>query len=589
MCGIVGYIGKTKHALNVLIDGLEHLEYRGYDSSGIAYILDDKIVIKKEVGHIQNLKKIIDFRYESNLGIGHTRWATHGKANIINSHPHKYKDITIVHNGIIENYLELKQSLLNKGYEFISETDTEVAAALLYDLYKDSTDMLLAIKKFKKIVIGTYAILVICDKDLESIYAIKKNSPLIIGIGTDGYYLGSDILAFIKYTNKYVTMDDYEYAKVSNNNLVLYSPKNVERKYDIKTIDITNQLIDKGGYSHYMLKEINEEPIIINKNANISNLINIKKYKKIVIVGCGSAMHAGLIGAYLFREYADIDTIVEIASEFRYKKLFLDKNTLVIAISQSGETADTLEAIKIAKEYGSYTVGIVNVKDSTIARNVDKVIYTEAGVEIAVATTKAYLAQVNVLIQLVAKSLMNKKLITEYYNDLKTIPFIIQKTIDNNIQYQNIAKKIYKSKHIFFIGRGIDYAISLEGSLKLKEISYIHSEAYAAGELKHGTISLIEDGTPVVGIVTDAKIADKTISNLKEVKARGAYVIYITTNRLYKNGDFFDDKIVVDSVNVLLQSLVTIVPLQLLAYYVANLNKCNIDKPRNLAKSVTVE
>ena len=338
-----------------------------------------------------------------------------------------------------------------------------------------------------------------------------------------------------------------------------------------------------------MLKEINEEPAIVRKILNNKIDIDLKKYKKIVIVGCGSAMHAGVIGVNLLREYANIDANIEIASEFRYKKLFLDKDSLVMAISQSGETADTLEAVKIAKEHGAYTIGIVNVKDSSIARCVDNVIYTECGPEIAVATTKAYLGQVLIMILLTVNNCIFPELVKEFKKDINKLPFLVQNLIDNTKLIQKLAKKIYKKEHLFFIGRGIDYAISLEGSLKLKEISYIHSEAYAAGELKHGTISLIDKDTPVIGIVTDKKIADKTISNMKEVKARGAYVIYVTLDSLYKEGDFYDDVIIIPTLNELLNPILTIIPLQLLAYYVAKLKKCDIDKPKNLAKSVTVE
>ena len=589
MCGIVGYIGQKKKALDVLISGLEHLEYRGYDSSGIAYLLDDKLIIKKEPGKIVNLKKSINLTDKSGVGIGHTRWATHGAANKTNAHPHQYEDITIVHNGIIENYLELKNDLLEKGYHFVSETDTEVAAVLLYDIYKETKNMFKTIKRFKQKVIGTYAILIMNNDDKDSLYALKQGSPLIIGIGDDGNYLASDVLAIIKYTNKYIILDDGDYAKITDHDVIIYDGLNNVKETKVNTIDMNDDIVSKSGYSHYMLKEINEEPIVI-KNTLYDNIsFNLTKYKKIIVVGCGSAIYAGMVGAYLISKYADIETTVEIASEFRYKKLFLDKKTLVIAISQSGETADTLEAVKIAKEHGSPTLGIVNVRDSSIARIVDHLIYTSAGREIAVATTKAYLAQVLTLALLAKQTISDDKLMRRIDNDLKKLPVIIQSEIDNYSAYQRIARKLYDKEHIFFIGRGIDHAISLEGSLKLKEISYIHSEAYAAGELKHGTISLIEENTPVIGVVTDISIADKTISNLKEVKARGAYVIYVTTNRLYKEGDFYDDVIILKDTDELLAPLTAVVPLQLLAYYTAKLKKCDIDKPRNLAKSVTVE
>ncbi len=590
MCGIVGYIGKEKKALDVLINGLEHLEYRGYDSSGVAYIYDNKLIIKKEPGKIERLKSILDFNDKANIGIGHTRWATHGIPNKINAHPHSYKDITIVHNGIIENYLALKKELQAKGYEFLSDTDTEVAAILLYDLYQANKDVLQAIKAFKEKVIGAYAIGLICTNEPDTLYAIKKNSPLIIGIGENCNYLASDVPAIVDYTNKYLILNDGDYAKITKDNITVYNNQNKIINPKIKTFEVGAETVSKNGYDHYMLKEIYEEADVIKRTTDITK-INLKKYDKVVIVACGSAMHAGLVGKNLLEKYADIYTEVEIASEFRYKKLFIDKHTLVIAISQSGETADTLEAVKIAKKHHSDTLGIINVKESSIAREVKYVIYTEAGREIAVATTKAYLAQVLVLALLAYHNAKNKSdyTIVNFKNDLKELPILIEKLLASTQTYQNIAQKIYHCNDIFYIGRGIDYALCMEASLKLKEISYIHSEAYAAGELKHGTISLVEEGTPVIGIVTDISIADKTISNLKEVKARGAYVIYIITEDLDLEGDFYDDKIIIPKTNPILESLPTIIPMQLIAYYVAKLNKCDIDKPKNLAKSVTVE
>ena len=587
MCGIVGYIGKEKKALDVLINGLEHLEYRGYDSSGVAYIYDNKLIIKKEPGKIERLKSILDFNDKANIGIGHTRWATHGIPNKINAHPHSYKDITIVHNGIIENYLALKKELQAKGYEFLSDTDTEVAAILLYEANKD---VLQAIKAFKEKVIGAYAIGLICTNEPDTLYAIKKNSPLIIGIGENCNYLASDVPAIVDYTNKYLILNDGDYAKITKDNITVYNNQNKIINPKIKTFEVGAETVSKNGYDHYMLKEIYEEADVIKRTTDITK-INLKKYDKVVIVACGSAMHAGLVGKNLLEKYADIYTEVEIASEFRYKKLFIDKHTLVIAISQSGETADTLEAVKIAKKHHSDTLGIINVKESSIAREVKYVIYTEAGREIAVATTKAYLAQVLVLALLAYHNAKNKSdyTIVNFKNDLKELPILIEKLLASTQTYQNIAQKIYHCNDIFYIGRGIDYALCMEASLKLKEISYIHSEAYAAGELKHGTISLVEEGTPVIGIVTDISIADKTISNLKEVKARGAYVIYIITEDLDLEGDFYDDKIIIPKTNPILESLPTIIPMQLIAYYVAKLNKCDIDKPKNLAKSVTVE
>ena len=589
MCGLVGYIGKKKRAIPVLFTGLEHLEYRGYDSAGIAYFENNELVIKKEVGRIKCLKSVVDLNICANLGIGHTRWATHGKPSKINSHPHNYKSITIVHNGIIENYLELKNYLVKKNYRFKTDTDTEVAAVLLYDLYKSTKNILKAIHKFEEKVIGSYAIGLICNNEPDTLYAIKKNSPLIIGIGDDENFIASDILAISSYTSRYIVLNDGDYAKITADEVILYDNTDNIIEPEIKEFTDKNEIIGKNGYEHYMLKEIHEQPMIIKKTADIKFNLDISKYKRIIIVACGSAMHAGFIGKYLIEKYDNIPVDVEMASEFRYKKLFLDKDMLVIAISQSGETADTLEAIKIVKKEHIKTVGIVNVKESSIAREVDKVIYTEAGREIAVATTKAYSAQVLVLSMLAYKACKDEILLNDFMDNLRKLPILIDNILDNESDYKEIANIIYNERDIFFIGRSIDYALCMEGSLKLKEISYIHSEAYPAGELKHGTISLIESGTPVIGIVTDKSIAGKTISNLKEVKARGAYVIYVTTKDLYVDGDFYDKKIVLPEISDIFKPLISIVPLQLIAYYTARLNKCDIDNPKNLAKSVTVE
>lgn len=605
MCGIVGYIGKNKKAKDAVIKGLERLEYRGYDSSGIAYVNDNEVVIQKEKGRIKNLKDEINFDEKSNIAIGHTRWATHGEPNKKNSHPHKSGKITIVHNGIIENYIELRKKLESLGYEFKSDTDTETASALLDYLYKETGNIVDAIKRFKEEAKGSYALGVICDDELDKLYAIKKNSPLIIGTGNDENYIASDVPAILDFTNKYIVLEDGEFAVLESNNINVYDKNNNIVKKDIKEFEGSAKDIDKNGYEKYMEKEIHEQPEVTKKMMNeyidddskdvIKGMPDLSKYKNVTIVACGSAMHAGLIGKHLIEEYGNIPVNVEIASEFRYKKLFIDKDTLVIAISQSGETADTLEAVKIANEKGCDTLGIVNVNGSSIARETSKVLYTKAGPEIAVATTKAYSAQVTLLSFLaysLAKKSKDKEVLNEvstFLSDLNRLPILMQEILNNKDEYKCLADKIYDKDNIFFIGRGIDEALCMEGSLKLKEISYIHSEAYAAGELKHGTISLIEDGTPVFGIVTDKKIADKTISNLKEVKSRGANVIYVTTNNLNKDGDFYDEKVIIPDTNPLLQPLLTILPLQLTAYYVAKNKNCDIDKPKNLAKSVTVE
>ena len=597
MCGIVGYIGKNKQCLPVIISGLEALEYRGYDSAGIAYQINDKIKIIKEQGKIINLKEKINFKEESNLGIGHTRWATHGKPTKENSHPHHVGKITVVHNGIIENYIDLKKELIKQGYIFVSDTDTEVACALIDSLYDG--DIIKTIDKAIKKMRGSFALGIIVEND-NNLYATRLTSPLIIAKGAYENYIASDVPAILKYTNKYLLLDDYDIAKISCDNITIYHDLQ-EVKRDTLTFEGNMEAGMKNGYDHFMLKEIHEQDTVIKNtvgcycDGNIESLINnfpdLTKYNKIDIVACGSAYHTGLVGKSLIEKFASIPVTCEVASEYRYKKSFYDKNTLIILVSQSGETADTLAALRKVKEDGIDTLAIVNVVGSSIAREAKFVLYIKAGCEIAVATTKAYTAQLAIFSLIALYFAYTKKLLPE--NELKDIikeldnlPNIINKTLQDK-SYLDIAKKIYKRNDIFFIGRGIDYALSMEGSLKLKEISYINSMAYPAGELKHGTISLIEKGTPVIAISTDSYLTEKTISNIKEVKARDAYTLFVTNN--YIESDFYDDIIVVDKIHELLQPIITIIPLQLLAYEVAKLNKCDIDKPRNLAKSVTVE
>ena len=569
MCGIYCYVGKKK-AIPILLEGLSNLEYRGYDSAGIAYVTD-KINIIKEKGRLDNLKKILNLDTNTYLGIGHTRWATHGKPNKKNAHPHHQGKVTLVHNGIIENYQELK--LLLKDYRFKSETDTEVLCCLIDKLLKENNDILKVLSKLKEIIKGSYALGIILDDDLNNIYGIKKNSPLILAKSNIGNFLASDIPAILKYTNNYILLDDDDIVKLNKDEVIIYdSNLNIlDKKVNIFDGDINK--ISKGNYEHFMLKEIFEQPDVLYKTyLENQNLPDLKKYNKIHIVGCGSAYHAGLIGKYYIEKYCNIEVNVEVASEYRYKNNFIDKNTLVIFISQSGETADTLACVKKVKEKCD-TLGIINVIDSSIAREVKNVIYTKAGCEIAVATTKAYSCQILVLMMMALKK------------DITSLISKINDLLKNN--YEELAKKIYKSEHLFYIGRGLDYYLALEGSLKLKEISYINSVSYPAGELKHGTISLIEKNTIVIAIATEKSLVEKTISNIKEVKARGAYVIYITTNNLNQESDFYDDKIVIEE--DIYQPLLTIIPIQLIAYHVAKLRKCDIDKPKNLAKSVTVE
>ena len=601
MCGIIGYIGKEK-CIPKIISGLEALEYRGYDSAGIAYIKNNKVIIKKEKGKIINLKNNLNFDEETYLGIGHTRWATHGEANKVNAHPHNIGKWTIVHNGIIENYAELKLELLDKGYTFKSDTDTEVACAKLDDLYKDEKDILKTLKKATTIFKGSYAFGIICSDDSSNLYAIRNTSPLIIATSDEGNFIASDVPAILNYTNKYILLDDCEIAKISNNSINIYNSSLEEIKKDILTFEGSMEVAAKNGYEHFMLKEINEQDKVFKDTINFyfdgtidslkNNFSFLDKYKKIDIVACGSAYHTGLIGKYLIENYANIPVNVEVASEYRYKKCFYDKDTLVILVSQSGETADTLAALRKAKDDNIDTLAIVNVIGSSIAREADKVIYIKAGCEIAVATTKAYTAQLAIFSLITTylgfiNKIIDENELTNLLDDFKKMPKEIKKIIDNFKNYFDIADKIFKNKQIFFIGRGIDYAISMEASLKLKEISYINSVAYQAGELKHGTISLIEKNTPVIAIATDKKLYEKTVSNIKEVKSRGANVIFVS-NQLPED-KFYDDLILIPQIHPILVSILTIIPLQLLAYKVAKNNNCDIDKPRNLAKSVTVE
>ncbi len=589
MCGIVGYAGR-KNVIKNIMTGLKSLEYRGYDSAGIAYIENGEITILKKAGPIKNLDKVLNYDSAASLGISHTRWATHGGANDTNAHPHKQGKITLVHNGIIENYDVLKKELEEKNYIFKSETDTEVAAAYIDYLYNSEKEMVKVLSKITDIFKGSYAFNIINEDEPDTIYGIRKDSPLIVGVSEDnGNMLASDIPAILHVTNKYVVLNKYDIVVLKENSIKYYDKNGTPITKEVKTYDGDVDTISKNGYEHFMLKEINEEAEVVKKilntyteNNQVKDLYNIRKYKNIDIVACGSASFAGQVGKYYIEKFANIKTDVYYASEYRYQKNFFTKDTLVILISQSGETADTLAALKLAKEHHVDTLGIVNRKDSSIAREADHVIYTEAGIEIAVATTKAYLAQIIVLLLLAIKGTKEEPKLLE---DIKLLPNLITKYIDE-YDYSNIANVLKDKEHVFYLGRGIDYYLSMEGSLKLKEISYIHSEAFQAGELKHGSISLIDKDFGVVSIVTDKDIKDKTISNLKEVSARGAKIITITN---IKDEDFSDYKIVVDDYNEIINPLLVIVPMQMLAYNVAKLRGCDIDKPRNLAKSVTVE
>ena len=591
MCGIIGYIGK-KQPVNFLLDGLKKLEYRGYDSSGIAIKENENIQIIRSIGRIKDLEnktkntKLLN----GNIGIAHTRWATHGEPTEENAHPHQVGNVTLVHNGIIENAEELRENLITDGVKFKSKTDTEVACAVINKYYEK--DPIAAITKALKELKGSYAFGIIF-KDSNKLYAVRKDYPLIIGIGEDENYIASDIAAIINYTNKYILLEDNEIVEITAQEIKTYKD-GVEIKKDIQAANITAEEADKGSYKHYMLKEIMEEHIVLARTLNryinnMESVFDVSKYEEIHIVACGSAMYAGMIGKSLLEEKANIKCLVECASEYRYKKVIYDRKTLVILVSQSGETADTVSAMRKAHEENIDTLAIVNVKTSTIAREAKHVMFIEAGPEIAVATTKAYLLQVAVF-SLIALKAANLLGLEKNYNDIlkeaENLPKLLKKVLEDKEEFKSISKEIYQNKDVFYIGRGIDYAMCLEGSLKLKEVSYTHSDAYQAGELKHGTISLIEEDVPVFAIITDDRIKDKTESNVIEVDSRKAKVFTITNDDTIKN---HHKKYVVPKTSYYLQAILTVAPLQLVGYYVGDLKKLDIDKPRNLAKSVTVE
>ena len=581
MCGIIGYIGKNNPA-EILLEGLKALEYRGYDSSGIALKKDNNIQIVKCVGKIANLEEKLrkEELLDCNIGIAHTRWATHGDPCEENAHPHQIGKITLVHNGIIENAFSIKKRLEKEGVVFHSGTDTEVIAALINQHYHG--DMQDAINKTVKEIKGSYALAII-NEDENKIYAIRCESPLILGIGKDEYFVTSDIGAILKHTNKYVLLGENEIVELTKDGYTITKDKKpIQRKVEVSNLKSEDASLH--GYEHFMMKEINEEPILVDNFIkkyinNINDLPDLTNYKCIHIIGCGSAYYAGMVGKYFFEEDG-LKVDIDVASEYRYRNIIYDEKTLVILISQSGETADTIAAMRKAINHKVDTLAIVNVDGSTIARECTYKILIEAGREIAVATTKAFIQQVLVL------SLLSYKINPDdnYLDDLKKLPQQLKVLLDKTGFYKKLADAIYKQEDVFFIGRKVDYAISMEGSLKLKEVSYIHSDAYQAGELKHGTISLINEGTIVFGIITDEEIKDKTISNLEEVISRGAVPIYVGTEESgYKN------QIIVPKVHKKLQPLLVVPALQMVAYYVAYKRGCDIDKPRNLAKSVTVE
>lgn len=587
MCGIVGYIGNNKCIPKILC-GLESLEYRGYDSAGIAYVKNNNVVIKKEEGRIANLKSILDINDESYMGIGHTRWATHGKPCTLNSHPHRVGKVTIVHNGILENYASLREEL---GYEQVTETDSEIVAAYINKML-DSMSILDILKSLKDKFIGSYALGIIIDGD-TNLYAIRHDSPLILGVHDDGNYIASDVPAILSFTNKYYLLLNDEYAVISNDKIEIYNDGILQNK-ELLTFEGDLESAMKNGYEHFMLKEIYEQPKVIQDTIKsvgdiFTTFKGLEDYDAIDIVGCGSAYHVGLVGKYLISKYGNVMVNADIASEYRYTDHVYLKKHLIIVISQSGETADTLAVLRKAKEDGVATLALVNVVGSSIAREADSVIYIKAGVEVAVATTKAYICQLIVLSLMasylgIKKGNLDESILLEY----NKISNMVQSILDDTSDVEEIANLIYKNNDVFYLGRKSDYAIAMEASLKLKEISYKHSEAYAAGELKHGTISLIEDNTPVISIVLDDIVRLKTLSNIKEVCSRGALSIIITDTPI-EDAELYNKLIYVPKVHELLGGILAMIKCQLIAYYVAKLNGCDIDKPRNLAKSVTVE
>ena len=597
MCGIVGYIG-NKQAAPILLAGLAKLEYRGYDSAGIAVYDGSEIQTTKAKGRLKVLADMVDGGTAVSGTAGHTRWATHGEPSDVNSHPHMSESgrIAVVHNGIIENYMKLKEYLIGKGYHFVSETDTEVIAHLADYYYKG--DLLEMVEKIIRKVQGSYALGIISSDNPGELVAVRKDSPLIVGLGQGENFIASDIPAILSYTRDVYLIEDNEIAVIKEDGVKLYNLDREEISKDVFHVDWDVSAAEKGGYEHFMIKEIMEEPQAVMNTVSpviAQGLLNIDKVPdKISIVACGSAYHVGVVGKYIIEQMTRIPVEVDIASEFRYRDPLITEDTLVVIISQSGETADTLAALRESKRRGAKIFGIVNVVGSSIAREADEVLYTLAGPEIAVATTKAYSTQLTAVYLLAlslakAEGKLSPEMEKQYGEELLKLPEQIEAVLSQKEKIQYLASKYYNAKNVFFIGRGLDYALSLEGALKLKEISYIHSEAYGAGELKHGPISLIEDGTLVMAIATQDKLFDKTVSNVKEVKARGAVVMSIVEEGCTAIEECSDGVVYLPKTNQMFTPSLAVVVLQLFSYYVASLKGCDIDKPRNLAKFVTVE
>ena len=609
MCGIVGYLGK-RQATEVLVEGLSKLEYRGYDSAGVAVNVGNELEIRKFKGRLAILAEDLERNpINGGLGIGHTRWATHGEPSDVNSHPHfnMKKTIAVVHNGIIENYMELREELQAEGVVFLSQTDTEVVAHLVDKFYEGN--LLDAVYKATEKLRGAYALGVICKDNDNELVAVRKDSPLIVGLGEGENFIASDIPAILKYTRNVYFLENDEYVHIQGSNVtILDENKNVIEK-SVNEITWDVEAASKGGYDHFMLKEIYEQPngvketLLRRLNANGEiQLDDIKmtkedldKINRVYIVACGTAYHAGLVGKYAIEKFAHIPVITDIASEFRYRDPFIDDKTLLILVSQSGETADTLASLRYAKEKGARILSVTNVVGSSIARESDDVFYTWAGPEISVASTKAYTTQLVSFYMIALDFAIKKGTITRaYYNEmiekLKEMPELVTKALEQETHIkEDVAKELKNATSAFYLGRGLDYNLAMEGALKIKEISYIHAEAFAAGELKHGTIALIEEGTPVIAIATQEELFEKMVSSMQEVKARGAYVIAVAQEHNKEVEKAADKVIYIPNVDDVLSSILTVLPLQLLSYYVAVQRGCDVDKPRNLAKSVTVE
>lgn len=608
MCGIVGFVGK-KEASPILVEGLSKLEYRGYDSAGVAILEDGEIKVRKYKGRLKNLEENLNQNpLSGSIGIGHTRWATHGEPSDINSHPHTNENATIsvVHNGIIENYIKLKEWLGNKGYEFYSETDTEVIPNLVDYYYKG--DLFEAVTKATSKMEGSYAIGVICKNEPDKIVAVRKDSPLIVGLGKEEYFIASDIPAVINHTREVYLLEDKEFVILTKDGVEIKTEDGEDVNKEIYHVTWDIDAAEKGGYEDFMLKEVHEQPKAIKDTLTSRVLKNttiqlddisltkeeLESFDRVFIVACGTAYHSGLVGKTIIEKLAKIPVEVDIASEFRYREPLITDKSLIIVVSQSGETADTLAVLRDAKRRGAKVLAITNVVGSSASREADHVLYTWAGPEIAVASTKAYETQLIAMYILgiyfgELKGTLDNSLAEELKEELINLPDKVKLILEKKEELQKYASKNYMSKDLFFLGRGLDYAVALEGSLKLKEISYIHSEAYAGGELKHGTIALVEKGTPIIALLTDEKLKDKMISNIREVVTRGAKVLAIANEGDKESKEVCHEVIYIPRTHELLTPVLSVVPLQLIAYYVAKQKGCDVDKPRNLAKSVTVE